>query len=106
MQTWQSQIQYSVENKETHEETQGKLTTSQEKPLSQVLLPQIPPLAQKLLQYPIPIWWPFKDKPIDECITNIRCEGNCIHTACFQIQPQNLSEPKVIWYDCKEEFSD
>ena len=56
VQTLQSQIQYSVENKETHEETQGKLTISQEKPLSQVLLPQIPPLAQKLLQYPIPIW--------------------------------------------------
>ena len=22
----------------------------------------------------------------------------------MQTQPQNLSEPKVIWYDCKEEF--
>ena len=44
------------------------------------------------------------NKPIDECIANIRCEGNCIHSACSQTQPKNLSEPKVFWYDCKEEF--
>ena len=42
------------------------------------------------------------DKPIDECIANIRCEANCIHTTCSQTQ--NMSEPKVVWYDCKEEF--
>ena len=62
--------------------------------------PEAPP--EEIL--PIPIWRPFEDKPIDECIANIRCEGNCIHTACSQTQPQNPSEPKVICYDCKEEF--
>ena len=50
------------------------------------------------------IWLPFAEKPIGECISSIRCEGNCIHTACSQTQLQNLYEPKVIHYDCKEEF--
>ena len=42
VQTLQSQVHDSVEN--------YKLTMSQEKPLYQVLLPLIPPLAQKLIQ--------------------------------------------------------
>ena len=53
---------------------------------------------------PIPILEPFEDKLIDECIANISSEDNCIHTACNQTQPQNQSDPKVISYDCKEEF--
>ena len=62
--------------------------------------PEAPP--EEIL--PIPIWRPFEDKPIGECIGNIRCEGYCTHTACSQTQPQHPSEPKVIWYDFTEEF--
>ena len=42
---------------------------------------------------------------LNECIANIRWEGSCTHTACIQTQPQSSSEPKVICYNCKEEFS-
>ena len=73
---------------------------SKEKPPPQILLPLIPPLAQKL---PIPIWQPFEDNPQNECVANIRCKGNCTHAACSQNLPQNPSAPKVIWYDCQEE---
>ena len=47
---------------------------------------------------------PFNDKPIDDCIANIRCEGNWIHKASSQTQPQNLIESKVIFCVCKERF--
>ena len=107
VQTLQSQIQDSVENKETHEETQGQANHKSRKasgPGFAAPDPSTGPETPTEEILPIPIWWPFKDKPIDECIANIRCEGNCIHTACSQTQPQNLSEPKIIWYDCKEEF--
>ena len=50
VQTLQSMIQDSVENKETHEETQGQANHKSEKPPPQVLLPLLPPLTQKLLQ--------------------------------------------------------
>ena len=101
VQTLQSQVQDSVENEETHEEKQG-LDNHKSREVSAPGFaahdlctgPEAPP--EEIL--PIPIWRPFEDKPIDECIANIICEGNCIHTACSQTQPQNLSEPKVIWY--------
>ena len=103
----QSQIQDSVENKETHEETQGQANHKSRKasaPDSAAPDPSTGPETHTEEILPIPIWLPFKDKPIDECIANIRCEGNCILTASSQTQPQNPSEPKVILYDCKEEF--
>ena len=96
-----------MENKETHEETQGQANHKSRKASGLGFAAPDPSTGQKTPTeeiLPIPILWPFKDKPIDECIANIRCEGNCIHTASSQTQPQNLSEPKVIWYDCKEEF--
>ena len=58
VQTLQSQVQDSVENEEIPGETQG-----QEKPLPKVLLPLIPPLAQKLIQKkfsPYPYGDPFR----------------------------------------------
>ena len=103
MQILQSQIQDSVEN----EETQGQANHESRKASAPGFPAPDPSTGQETPQgeiLPIPIWWPFKDKPIGECITNIRFEGNCIHTACSQTQPQTPSEPKVIWYDCKEEF--
>ena len=107
VQTLQSQIEDLVENKETHEETQGQANHKWRKasgPGFAAPAPSTGPETPTEEILPIPIWWPFKDKPIDECIANIRCEGNCIHTACSQTQPQSPSEPKVICYDCKEEF--
>ena len=75
---------------------------------NQVLLPLISPHhctgsetpPEEIL--PIPIWQPFRGKPIDECIANISCEGNCIHKACSKTQPQKPSEPKVICCVYKE----
>ena len=105
--TLQPQVQDSVENEETHEETQGhanhesRKVSAQGFPAPDPSTGQETPLEEIL---PIPIWRPFEDKPIDKCIANIRCEGNCIHTAFSQTQPQNQSEPKVICYDCTEEF--
>ena len=75
-QTLQSQIQESVENEETYEETQGQANNESRKASVQGFAEQ---------------------KTIDECIANIRCEGNCINTASSQTQPQNPREPKVIW---------
>ena len=81
---------------------------SQEKPAAQAGFaapdPSTGPEAPTEEILPIPTCWPFEDKSIDECIANIRCEGKCIHTACSQTQLQNPSEPKVIWYDCREKF--
>ena len=34
---------------------------------------------------PIPIWRTFEDKPINECIANMRCEGNRIQHFYRQI---------------------
>ena len=102
-----SQILDLVENKETHEETQGQANHKSRKASAPGFAapdPSTGPETPTEEILPIPIWWPFKDKPIDECIANIRCEGNCIHTACSQTQPQTPSEPKAIWYNCKEEF--
>ena len=94
-------------NEETCEETQGQANhESREASATGFAAPdpytgsEAPP--EEIL--PLTIWGPFEDKPIDECIANIRCEVNCIHTVCSQTQPQNPSEPKVICYDCKEEF--
>ena len=68
VQTLQSKIQDSVENKETHEETQGQ--ANHKSRIASVpgfaapdpsTCPETP--TEESLQ--IPIWWPFKDKPID-----------------------------------------
>ena len=106
VQTLQSHIQESVENKETNEETKGQAnqesrtaSTSGFAALDPFTSPEAPP--DEIL--PVPIQRPFEDKPIDEFIANIRCECNCIHTVCSQSPHKNPSEPKVIWYDCKEE---
>ena len=107
VQQLQSQVQDAVVNKEKHEEMQGQANHESREasapgfaPTDPSIVAEAPP--EEIL--PIPMWQPFVDKPIDECIANIRCEGNCIHTACGKTQPQNVSEPNVIWYNCNEEF--
>ena len=107
VQTFQSPVQDSVKNNKTHGETQGQVKHESREPSGPGFAAPDPatgpeaPLEEILH---IPIWLPFENKPINECIANIRCDGNCIHTAFSQTQPQNLSEPKVICYDYKEEF--
>ena len=72
----------------------------------------IPPSSAASLPAPLPapqsgppLWRPFEDKQVEECIENVRCEGNCEHNNCRQTQPVNSNEPKVICYDCKNEFT-
>ena len=85
LQTLQSQVQDSVENLETHKETQGQANqepreTSAPGFAAPDPCPEAPP--QEFLS--IPVCQPFEDKVIDECIANFRCEGNCISEAYSQ----------------------
>ena len=86
VQTLQTQALDSVENDKIHKETQGQANHESSEASGPGLAatdpstgPEAPP--EEIL--PIPIWIPFENKPIDECIFNIKCEGNCIHTACL-----------------------
>ena len=104
VQTLQQQIQESVENEETHEETQGQANHESREASVPGFAALDPPNGSEAPTeeiLPIPIWHPFEDKPI---VANIRCEGYCIHTFCSQTEPQNPNEPIVICYDCKYEF--
>ena len=73
-QTLQSQIQESVENEETYEETQGQAQLESRKASAPGFAapdPSTGPEAPQEEILPIPIWQPFEDKPIDEYIANI-----------------------------------
>ena len=77
----QSQVQDSGVNEETHEETQGQ-ANHESREASALCFdapdpftgPETPPDEILFMT----VWPPFEDKPIDECIANFRCEGNCI----------------------------
>ena len=86
MQTLQSHVLESVENDETHEETLGQANHESREASSPGFAapdPSIGPESPPEEILPITIWKPFENQPIDECMSNIRCEGNCIHTACL-----------------------
>ena len=96
VQTLQSQVQDSVEKHKTHEEPQGQANHESRDASGPGFSapdpstgPEVPP--EEIL--PIPIWKPFEVKSIAECIANLRCEGNCILTACSQTQPK--IQPKI-----------
>ena len=96
-----------MENKENPGETQGQANHESRKASAPDFTapdPSTGPEAPTEEILPIPICWPFEDKPIHECNANIRCEGKCIHRACSQTHPQNPNEPKVICYDCRQKF--
>ena len=85
VQTLQSKVLDSVENDKTHEETQGQANHESREAYGPGVAapdpstgPEAPP--EEIL--PKPIGKPFENKSIDECISNIRCEDNCIRTAC------------------------
>ena len=83
VQTLQSKALDLVENAETHEETQSQPNhESREASGPGFAAPDPSTVPEAPLEeiLPIPIWKHFEKKPIDECISNIRCEG--IHTAC------------------------
>ena len=74
VQTIQSQVQDSVENDETHGETQGQPNHESREAFGPGFAAPDPSTGleappQEIL--PIPIWPPFEEKPIDECIANI-----------------------------------
>ena len=85
MQTLQSQVLDSVANDKTHEETQGQANHESRKASGPGFAAPDPSTGREAPPeeiIPKPIWKPFENKSIDECIYNIRCESNCIHTAC------------------------
>ena len=70
VQTLQSQIHDSVKNKEKHEETQGQANHKSRKASARGFVapdPSTGPETPTEEIFPMGIWWPFKDKPIDEC---------------------------------------
>ena len=82
------QSQITIQNEETHEETQGQANHKSREasaPGFSAPYPSTGPEAPPEETLAIPIWRPFEDKPIDECIENIRCEGNCIYTAVAKL---------------------
>ena len=86
MQTLKSQVLDSVENDKTHEEKQGQANHESREASGlgfAAPYPSTGPEAPPEEILPLPIWKPFENKSIDECISNIRCEGNCIYTACL-----------------------
>ena len=85
-----------------------KLIMSQVKPLAQVLLPLILPLAQKLLQTkfsPYPYGNPLQTTLVMNVFptSNVKVTVS-IQPVCSQTRPQNQSESKVMCSDFKEEF--
>ena len=74
MQTLQSQGHDSVENEETHKETQGHSNHELREAIARFGCPRSldAPEAPPKEIFPMPIWRPFEDKPLDECIANIR----------------------------------
>ena len=54
-----------------------------------------------------PIWRPPGHPPVqvDECVQNIRCEGNCEHVECH-IEIEHQDNLEVTCYDCKNKFND
>ena len=51
-----------------------------------------------------PLWRPFSPTPVnevDECIQNVRCQGNCTHMICNDTA---ISQKLVTCNDCKEKF--
>ena len=53
------------------------------------------------------IWRPPGHPPVqvDECVINVRCEGNCEHVTCHK-ETTHEQEQKVTCYDCKQQFKD
>ena len=85
-----------------------KLIMSQEKPLAQVSLPLILPLAQKLLQKKFSLY-PYGNPLRTNIWMNVFPASDVKITAsiqpvCSQNHPQNQSDPKVMCSDGKEEF--
>ena len=59
-------------------------------------------------QAPPPVIWRPPGHPpveVDECVDNIRCNGNCEHVEC-QDQNQLSSDTAITCHDCKMEFPD
>ena len=65
---------------------------------------QGPPLQEAGPLVTPPLWRPFEEKVVDECIENVRCEGDCDHVQC-KITPDNSStnETKTC-NNCKKVF--
>ena len=45
------------------------------------------------------------DKQIDECVQNVRCDGNCEHVEGHK-EKEHCNNKGVICYDCKQKFKD
>ena len=89
VQTVQSQVLDSVENDKTHEETQGQANNESREasgPGFAVPDPSTGPEAPREEILPIPIWNPFENKPINECISNIRWDSLSVAKLILKIR--------------------
>ena len=87
MQTLQSQDHDSVENEETHKETQGHSKHESREATAPGLDAPEAWMPQKLLQKkfsPCPYGNPLRTNHL---MNVLQTSGNCIHTACSQTQP-------------------
>ena len=46
-----------------------------------------------------------EEREVDECVDNVRCEGNCEHVECHT-NIEHQASPEVTCYDCKNKFKD
>ena len=86
-----------------------------EAPSLQVPALQVPPLQEASPQAALlqeadpqvkpPLWRPFEEKEVDECILNVRCEGDCTHVECKQTSENISSNETKTCNNCKQVFS-
>ena len=86
-----------------YKESTALLQVLQEPPLQEPP-PQAAHLQEVNPQVTPPLWRPFEDKEVDECIQNVRCEGDCTHVRCIKT-PENTSKNETkICNNCKQVF--
>ena len=72
--------------------------------------PPVSPLVNPIVELPAAqkaIWRPPGHPPveIDECVQNIRCDGNCEHVECVENTQRATNNP-ITCHDCKVQFKD
>ena len=73
--------------------------TQEDHQVSHQVVPQVDPRT---------IWRPPGHPPVvvDECVHNVRCEGNCEHVIGHNNTTHKPDELKVICHNCKQKFKD
>ena len=105
VQSMQLKVQESVANGEPHGETQGQANQEERDEAGEEVRQEAREARQEEDGQEVrgvgPIWRPPGHPPIqvDECVENVRCEGNCEHI-------EHKAGLEVTCYDCKNKFKD